>query len=101
MKMNIRSVFVICFFVAISFFSNTSKVSAIALSNSGGGNWPYSREFDIKGSASGGVGNYQFRLDINTLLLGNPYTNIKADGSDIRFTNSVGTELPYWIEEGS
>ena len=33
-----------------------------------------------------------------TPLLGNPYTNIKSDGSDLRFYDINNNSCSYWIE---
>ncbi len=43
--------------------------------------------------------NYQVKVTLTTGVMDNPYSNINANGSDIRFTGSDGTTLQdYWIE---
>lgn len=68
------------------------------LSNSGGGTWGYLRPIVITGSTAGAQTNYQVNISLTTAAMGNPYTHVKTDGSDLRFTNASGTELSYWIE---
>jgi len=71
----------------------------IALSNEGSApHWPYRRPVTITGGSSDQT-NYPIKITLNTTITGgSPYPNIKSDGSDIRFTNSSGTELTYWIQ---
>ena len=80
---------------------NTADIVIITtgLSNNGGGDWRYRKPITITGSTAGAQSDYQVRVTLTTAEMENPYSNIKADGSDIRFTKSDGTtELPYWIE---
>jgi len=66
-----------------------------ALSNSGGGSWAYSRDITIS-NPGGALSDYQILVSLSGAAFP---AGAKADGADIRFTNSVGTELPFWIEE--
>jgi len=79
---------------AITFFIILSG-AATALSNSGGGIWIHSRDLTI--SNPGAVlSDYQILVSLSGAAFP---TGAKADGSDVRFTNSRGGELAFWIEE--
>jgi hypothetical protein len=73
-------------------------------SNGNGGDWSdgYYRPISITNSTGSLQTDYQVKVTLTTAALGNPYTHIKVDGSDIRFTTTPppnsGTELSYWIE---
>jgi len=59
--------------------------------------WTYRRAIDLSPATS--IADYQVLVTLNTSSMGNPYANVKADGSDIRFTASDGTTLQdYWVE---
>jgi hypothetical protein len=46
--------------------------------------------------------DYQVLVTLTTAIMGSPYTNVNADGSDIRFTGSDEETLQdYWIESWS
>ncbi|MFH0888246.1 MAG: DUF2341 domain-containing protein [Planctomycetota bacterium] len=63
------------------------------------GVWQFSRPISVTNSTASILTDYQISVTLTTAILGNPYSNIKTDGSDIRFTGSDGvTELSYWIE---
>lgn len=69
-------------------------ISASALSNSGGGSWQYSKNIII--SNSGGIlTDYQVLISLDS---SNFPSNAQNSGADIRFTDSRGNELDYWIE---
>jgi len=57
--------------------------------------WGYSRELTLNAPTT--MSNQQVRLDFTAANF--DYTHIKSDGSDIRFTDTFGTFLDYWIEE--
>ncbi|MDP3057662.1 MAG: DUF2341 domain-containing protein [bacterium] len=88
-------------FLLSSFYPQAAMAANPPLSNSGGGSWTQKYGIGIGNSTASVLSGYQFRVNLSTAVFGNPYTNIKADGSDIRFTNSAGAELSYWIEKGS
>jgi len=79
---------------------NTGTTSnSLALSGSGGGTWVYKRPITVTNSSGSALTNYQIKLSLTTAALGNPYTHIKTDGSDVRFMDSnVTTEYSYWNE---
>jgi hypothetical protein len=59
--------------------------------------WSYRRPISL--SPATPVADYQVLVTLTTSTMGNPYANIKADGSDIRFTGSDGAALQdYWVE---
>lgn len=60
---------------------------------------PYSRPITITGSTSGALTNYQVAVTVDTASLVTA-GKMRSDGADIRFTNSTGVQLPYWIESG-
>ena len=87
---------VLCAFV-VSFASAESFPN---FSYGGGGNWSngYWRPISITNSAAVQT-DYTVQVTLTTAALGNPYTHIKSNGSDIRFTQThYGTEIPYYIE---
>jgi len=60
-------------------------------------NWQYRRAISL--SPATPVDNYQVLITLTTAVMGNPYSNINADGSDLRFTGSNKVTLQdYWIE---
>ena len=62
-------------------------------------NWGYRREITIDTGSSATPAYYQVLVTLTTATMGNPYTNVKTDGSDIFFTNANGTTpIDYWIE---
>ncbi len=65
-------------------------------------NWGYSRAITITTTTAATTLSYQVLVTLTTATMGNPYTHVKTDGSDIRFTNTDGTTLiDYWIETWS
>jgi hypothetical protein len=62
--------------------------------------WAYRRAISLSPATS--VANYQVLVTLTTSIMGNPYANVKADGSDIRFAGADETTLQdYWIESWS
>ncbi|RLG67379.1 MAG: hypothetical protein DRO11_10210, partial [Methanobacteriota archaeon] len=72
---------------------------AFALSNSGGGEWKYYREITVKENSGKTLTNYQVLIELNSANF--DFSNAKSDGFDVRFVDSDGNELSYWIEEWS
>jgi len=69
--------------------------AAVSLSNSGGGTWKYQREISIKENSGTELTDYQVPIE----LKGADFpSEAKSDGADVRFTDSSGNELSYWIE---
>jgi len=59
--------------------------------------WGYRRAITLTPATS--VADYQVLVTLNTSSMGNPYANVNADGSDIRFTGSDEVTLQdYWVE---
>jgi len=59
--------------------------------------WSYRRAVDLSPATS--IADYQVMVTLTTSTMGNPYANVKSDGSDIRFTASDGSALQdYWVE---
>ena len=59
--------------------------------------WDYRRAISLSPATS--VADYQVLVTLTTGIMGNPYANVKPDGSDIRFTGSDETTLQdYWVE---
>jgi hypothetical protein len=59
--------------------------------------WSYRRAVDL--SPATAVADYQVLVTLTTAIMGSPYANVQADGSDIRFTASDETTLQdYWVE---
>lgn len=69
--------------------------AAVSLSNSGGGTWKYQREISIKENSGTTLTDYQVLIE----LKGADFpVEAKSDGADVRFTDSRGNELNYWID---
>ncbi|MDD5528096.1 MAG: DUF2341 domain-containing protein [Patescibacteria group bacterium] len=62
--------------------------------------WNYRLPITIDNTGNAGtLADHQLYLEISSSTSRDFWRNIKADGSDIRFTNSSQTtELPYWIQ---
>jgi hypothetical protein len=59
--------------------------------------WSYRRAVDL--SPATAIADYQVLVTLTTGIMGSPYANVQADGSDIRFTASDETTLQdYWVE---
>lgn len=69
--------------------------AAPSLSNSGGGSWQYYKEITIRENSGSILSDYQIPISLSS---SNFPTNAWSDGADIRFTDSNGNELNYWIE---
>ena len=62
-------------------------------------NWGYRKAITVTAGTTATTTNYQVLVTLTTATMGNPYTHVNADGSDIRFTNTDETTLlDYWIE---
>jgi len=78
--------------ITLSIGSETAYASPDWLSG-----WSYRRAISLSPATS--IADYQVLVTLTTGTIGNPYANIKADGSDIRFTGSDGAALQdYWVE---
>jgi hypothetical protein len=69
--------------------------AAVSLSNSGGGTWKYQRDISIKENSGTTLTDYQVLIELKEADFP---VEAKSDGADIRFTDSNGNELNYWIE---
>jgi len=87
-----------------SLYSNGANAITLVtptLSNSGGGSWTHYSSVTITNLNGISLTDYQVAITLTTISFGSPYSNIKADGADIRFTSSESaptTEMSYWIE---
>jgi len=60
--------------------------------------WDYRRPITISNTSGSALSNYQVRVELTTSTMGNPYSNVNADGSDLRFTDEDNTvKYDYWI----
>ncbi len=63
--------------------------------------WDYRSEIDVDNTSNASVlTNFQVKLTVNTSALVSA-GKASADGGDIRFLNSSGTNLEFWIENGT
>jgi hypothetical protein len=59
--------------------------------------WSYRRAINL--SPATAIADYKVLVTLTTGIMGSPYANVQADGSDIRFTASDETTLEdYWVE---
>ncbi|PWR69618.1 DUF2341 domain-containing protein, partial [Methanospirillum lacunae] len=84
--------------------SSTSQIQVLQPPSFKSG-WSYRKLHTITGSPDMDLPNYPVRLLVyrdGTTLQSGPViqagTNVKADFSDLRFTDVSGTDLSYWIE---
>lgn len=70
--------------------------TASAFSDSGGEDWGFYREITISENSGETLTDYQVLIELNGE---NFPVKAKRDGSDLRFEDSYGKELNYWIEE--
>jgi hypothetical protein len=61
--------------------------------------WQYRTDITITENSGSSLIDYQVSVRANTAILISQ-GKMKADGGDIRFTDSGGTEMSYWIESG-
>jgi hypothetical protein len=95
MKDIMKSILSVLIVIFISGALSTIAGAATELSNSGGGTWKYQREISIKENSGTMLTDYQVLIE----LKGADFPNeAKSDGADVRFTDSNGNELNYWIE---
>jgi hypothetical protein len=70
------------------------------LSSGGGGEWSYCKHIVVAGSAVGTQTNYPIPVIIDTASFISG-SKMQSDLSDLRFANSEGVELPWWLEKGA
>lgn len=87
---------IIVFGLVLVFLLSATVCTASALSNSGGGEWSSYDEITIRENSGETLTDYQVLVEPSG---GDFPTEAQSDGDDIRFTDSSGTELSYWIEE--
>ena len=87
---------IIVFGLVLVFLLSATVCTASALSNSGGGEWSSYDEITIRENSGETLTDYQVLVELSG---GDFSTEAQSDGDDIRFTDSSGTELNYWIEE--
>jgi uncharacterized GH25 family protein len=80
----------------------SSAVLQLDITGAGGGvcppGWSYRRVITINNPGSA-LTEYQVRVELDNTNF--DFTKAKPDGSDIRFTDTNGVFLSYWIEEWS
>jgi len=59
--------------------------------------WKYHTEIVIKENSGKDLRDYQVLIELNSTNF--DFSKAKSDGSDVRFVDEKGDELPYWIEE--
>ncbi|MCZ2397395.1 MAG: DUF2341 domain-containing protein [Chitinophagales bacterium] len=62
-----------------------------------GPGWPYERKITLSTPTT--MTNYQVRVTLTATTMGNPYTNVKSDGSDLRFYDNNDVPCNYWVEK--
>ena len=70
--------------------------SASSFGQGPGGAWNYVRTITLSTPTT--LANYQVKVSLTTGVMGSPYTNINANGSDLRFYDAGNNNCPYWIE---
>ena len=87
--------FKILFLTVLAFLILMGSGAALSLSNSDGGMWKYQRNITIKENSETTLRDYQLMVE----LKGEDFPNeAQSSGSDIRFMDSKGSDLYYWIE---
>lgn len=69
---------------------------ALAAVKGPGSAWQYCRKITLASATP--ATDYQVKVTLTTAALGNPYNNIKSDGSDLRFYDINDNNCSYWIE---
>ncbi|MFW6122011.1 MAG: DUF2341 domain-containing protein [Petrotogales bacterium] len=82
--------------LAVVILALVGTVSALAISNSGGGDWEYYKEIKIKENSGEALEDYQVLVELDSTNF--DFSKAKSDGSDVRFKANE-EELSYWIEE--
>jgi hypothetical protein len=62
--------------------------------------WTYRVPLEIENISSSALNNFQVVVNVNTQNL-IASGKLKTDASDLRFTSSTGTNIPYWINEST
>ncbi|WP_456370957.1 DUF2341 domain-containing protein, partial [Geoglobus sp.] len=58
--------------------------------------WSYRVPITIRENSGSSLTDYQVLVTLNASF---NWSNVNSDGSDIRFTDDLGNQLSYWIEE--
>jgi len=61
--------------------------------------WNYAKEFNVTDMSGSGLSGYQANFTVNTQALVSA-GKMQSGCQDIRFANSSGSELSYWVESG-
>jgi len=91
--MKANPLFVLNIFFAILILGISSKTHAV---NGPGPSWQYCRIVAL--SPVTPAADFQVKVTLTTATMGNPYTNINSDGSDLRFYDVNDNLCNYWIE---
>ncbi|HRN74102.1 MAG TPA: DUF2341 domain-containing protein, partial [Ginsengibacter sp.] len=62
-----------------------------------GAGWPYERKITLSTPTT--MTNYQVRVTLSATTMGNPYTNVRSDGYDLRFYDNNDILCNYWVEK--
>ncbi|RYY65372.1 MAG: hypothetical protein EOO13_17310 [Chitinophagaceae bacterium] len=73
---------VITFVILLAFI----LTNHLAIAQGPGTGWNFSRNLSLNTPTT--IANYQVKVTLTTALMGSPYTNVNADGSDLRFYDS-------------
>ena len=82
-------------FLLMCMFGSTT----VSFAQGPGAGWRFSRPITLSTPTT--LANYQVKVTLTTALLGNPYTNINSNGSDLRFYDNSNNLCSYWIESFS
>ena len=77
--------------------NSTSRIVPVSEETFDPTKWKYHDEIKIKENSGKTLKDYQVLIKLNSTNF--DFSKAKKDGSDIRFVNDEGNELPYWIEE--
>jgi len=76
----------------LELLGSSLTLSGLSFSNSGSGSWKYCESFEIQNKSTDTYTDFQIKISTSF-----EYSNMNADGSDIRFTEE-DNEISYYIE---
>ena len=94
-KYSINTNAICCTALMLTAFLLCSRVTYATVTGPGAA-WQFVRKITL--SAVTPLANFQVKVSLTTAILGNPYSNIKSDGSDLRFYDINNNSCNYWIE---
>ena len=87
------------FFMTSFLLIYTLISTTVSFAQGPGAGWRFSRPITLSTPTT--LANYQVKVTLTTALLGNPYTDINSNGSDLRFYDNSNNLCSYWIESFS